>query len=83
MLFDLEPVGDPDDGMIAVYTGCVNGNGNRVIAVIDLDRIINKSKIAEKALSNYLISCKEMGFDLPNTDRFTNAVQQALIKKES
>jgi hypothetical protein len=38
MLFELETIGDPDDGMISAYTGCVDGNGEKKIAVINLDR---------------------------------------------
>lgn len=40
----LEKVGDPDDGMQSVYTGCVNGNGQRVIAVISEKYITPEKK---------------------------------------
>jgi len=36
MLFELETTGDPDDGMISVYTGCVDGNGKRTTAVVKM-----------------------------------------------
>ena len=39
MLFELETIGDPDDGMISAYTGCVDGNGEKKIAVINLNRV--------------------------------------------
>lgn len=32
--FELELVGDPDDGMISVDTGCINGYSEGVVAVI-------------------------------------------------
>jgi hypothetical protein len=38
MLFELETIGDPDDGMISAYTGCVDGNGEKNITVIKMYR---------------------------------------------
>jgi hypothetical protein len=42
MLFALETIGDPDDGMVSVYTGCVDGNGNRDVAVLPLSSALQK-----------------------------------------
>lgn len=39
LLFQLDTVGDPDDGMISVETGCIDGNGKKQIAVINTEKI--------------------------------------------
>ena len=41
LLARLEIQGDPDDGMIPVYTGCINGNGVESVTVLDENRIVH------------------------------------------
>jgi hypothetical protein len=64
MLFELDPLGDPDDGMIAVHTGCTDGSGHKAIAVLNIDRArikIEKEKIdVQGIVKEYL---EEHGFD--------------------
>jgi hypothetical protein len=42
MLFDLPIIGDPDDGMIVIDTGLINGYGDIVTAVINLQFAVNQ-----------------------------------------
>lgn len=38
-LFELETLGDPDDGMVSVLTGCTDGNNKKQIAVINMKNV--------------------------------------------
>jgi len=40
LLFQLDTVGDPDDGMVSVETGCTDGNGRKGIAVLNIDHVV-------------------------------------------
>lgn len=42
ILFKLKAVGDPDDGMITVETGCINGKGRKSLATINLKHVYAK-----------------------------------------
>jgi hypothetical protein len=81
MLFDLEPIGDPDDGMIAVYTGCVDGNGKRKIAVIDITKAKTGDYMA--ALRAYNEWVEVCGCQVPPTipHSFIIWCEQRLLKR--
>jgi hypothetical protein len=43
ILFKLKAVGDPDDGMVTVETGCIDGFGIKQLATINLEHVYAKA----------------------------------------
>jgi len=48
LLFQLETVGDPDDRMISVETGCIDGHGKTQIAVINTNNVVGSVRDKER-----------------------------------
>lgn len=48
-LFELETLGDPDDGMVSVETGCTDGNDKKQIVVINMKNVVGVAGDKEQA----------------------------------
>lgn len=52
LLFELQTTGDPDDGMVSVETGCIDGNGKKQIAVINLEYVVERCPFCDHQLTS-------------------------------